>query len=203
MESLLGGGLFALFLIAQALAVVALHGGLANSLAHPGGNITGLTFFATELAVKRLEIIKGLASSMTRVGVLMLRGSPQNDGTMSAMTTAAQSFKVELQPIEIDVLGDLETAVSGARSLPMDGLVITETNLFVTNPSIVAAIVEKRRLPSIAAPVIASKGALLGYGVDFTAMFRHGAVFVDKILKGASPADMPIEQATKFKTVVT
>ena len=90
------------------------------------------------------------------------------------------------------------------RNLVHDGasLVITDTNLFLTNPSIVATIIEKRGLPSIAAPMIAAKGALLGYGVDFTAMFRHAAVFVDKVLKGARPADLPIEQATTFKTIV-
>ena len=176
--------------------------GLASSLAHPGGNITGLTFFVTELAVKRLEMLKSLAPSMIRTGVLMLRGSPPNDSTMSALTTAAQALKVELRPIEVDVLGDLESALSAAGSLPMDGLVIADTNLFLTNASLVAAIVEKRRLPSIASPMIASQGALLGYGVDFTAMFRHGAVFVDRILKGARPGDIPIEQPTKFETVV-
>ena len=121
---------------------------------------------------------------------------------MTAMAAAAQALKVELRPIEVDALGDLESALSVAGTPPMDGLVITDTNLFLTNASSVATIVEKNHLPSVAAPAIASQGALLGYGVDFTAMFRHGAVLVDKILKGAYPADIPIEQPTKFKTVV-
>jgi putative ABC transport system substrate-binding protein len=80
--------------------------------------------------------------------------------------------------------------------------VISDPPLFVTNPSEVASIVQKRRLPSSAAPQIATHGGLLGYGVDFAAMFRHAPVFVDKILKGAKPGDVPIEQATKFTTVV-
>ncbi len=176
--------------------------GLAKSLAHPGGNITGLTFFVTELVVKRLEILKNLAPSTTRAGVLLVRGSPQNKGIMTAMTAAAQALKVELRPIEVDALGDLESTLSASGTLPMDGLVITDTNLFLTNAAAVAAIVAQHRLLSIAAPVIASQGALIGYGVDFTAMFRHGAVLVDKILKGARPADIPIEQPTKFKTLV-
>lgn len=176
--------------------------GLAKSLAHPGGNITGLTFFVTELVVKRLEILKNLAPSTTRAGVLLVRGSPQNNGIMTAMTAAAQALKVELRPIEVDALGDLESTLSASGTLPMDGLVITDTNLFLTNAAAVAAIVAQHRLLSVAAPVIASQGALLGYGVDFTAMFRHGAVLVDKILKGARPADIPIEQPTKFKTLV-
>ncbi len=177
--------------------------GLAASMAHPGGNITGQTFFLTELAAKRLEILASLMPSMTRAGVLLQRGNPLNDSTMSAMTTAAQALKVELRPIEIDVPGDLESALSVVGSTSIDGLVITEANAFVTNSSLVAAIVDKCRVPSIAAPILASRDAtLVGFGVDFTAMFRRSAVFVDKILKGANPADIPIEQPTKLKTIV-
>lgn len=177
--------------------------GLAASLAHPGGNITGQTFFLTELAAKRLEILASLAPSMTRVGVLLQRGAPQNDSTISAMTSAAQALKMELRPIEVGVPGDLESALSVVGSTPMDGLVITDTNVFLTNQSVVAAIVDKCRVPSIAAPIVASRGAaLVGYGVDFTAMFRRATVFVDKILRGANPADIPIEQPTQFKTVI-
>jgi len=122
---------------------------------------------------------------------------------MGAMATAAQALKVELRPIEVDVPGDLESALSLVGSTAVDGLVITDANAFLTNTSIVAAIVDKCRVPSVAAPVVASRGAaLVGYGVDFTAMFRRATVFVDKILKGANPADIPIEQPTQFKTVI-
>jgi putative ABC transport system substrate-binding protein len=177
--------------------------GLAASMAHPGGNITGQTFFLTELAAKRLEILASLAPSITRAGVLMQRGNPLNDSTMRAMTTAAQALKIELRPIEIGIPGDLESALSVVGSTPMDGLVITDANAFVTNSSMVAAIVDKCRVPSVAAPIVASRGtALVGYGVDFTAIFRRATVFVDKILKGANPADVPIEQPTQFKTVI-
>jgi putative ABC transport system substrate-binding protein len=177
--------------------------GLAASMAHPGGNITGQTFFLTELAAKRLEILASLTPSMARAGVLLQRGNPLNIATISAMTNAAQVLKVELRPIEVDVPGDLESALSAVGSTPMDGLVITDANVFLTNQSLIAAIADKCRVPSIAAPVLASRGsALVGYGVDFTAMFRRAAVFVDKILKGASPADIPIEQPTQFKTLI-
>jgi putative tryptophan/tyrosine transport system substrate-binding protein len=177
--------------------------GLAANLARPGGNITGQTFFLTELAAKRLEILASLAPSMTRAGVLLQRGNPLNDSTMSAMTTAAEALKVELRRIEVSIPGDLESTLSVVGSTSVGGLVITEANAFVTNASLVAAIVDKCRVPSIAPPILASRGAaMVGYGVDFTAMFRRSAVFVDKILKGANPADIPIEQPTRFKTVV-
>ncbi|MCK1368466.1 ABC transporter substrate-binding protein [Bradyrhizobium sp. 62] len=177
--------------------------GLADSMAHPGGNITGQTQFATELAAKRLEILVSLAPSMTSVGVLMQRGNPLNNDTMSAITTAAQALNVELRPIELSVPGNLESALSTVGSISMGGLLITEVNAFVTNSSLVAAIVDKCHVPSIAAPILASRGATpVGFGVDFTAMFRRSAVFVDKILKGAKPAAIPIEQPTKLKTIV-
>src|SRR4051794_2923928 len=99
--------------------------GLVASMAHPGGNITGQTFFFTELTAKRLEILVSLAPSMTRAGVLLQRGNPLNDITMSAMTTAAPALKVELRPIEVDIPGDLESALSAVGSTAMDGLVIT------------------------------------------------------------------------------
>lgn len=177
--------------------------GLAASMAHPGGNITGQTFFLTELAAKRLEILASVVPSMTRAGVLLQRGNPLNDSTMSSMTTAARILKVELRPIKVDVPGDIESALTAVGSTPIDGLVVTDANAFVTNSSMVGAIVDKGRVPAIAAPIIASREAApVGYGVDFTAMFRRAAVFVDKILKGANPADIPIEQPTQFKTVI-
>jgi len=175
--------------------------GLAASMAHPGGNITGQTFFLTELAAKRLEILVSLTPSITRAGVLLQRGNPLNNITMSAMTTAAPALKVELLPIEVD--SDLESALSVVDATHMDGLVITDANVFLTNQSLISAIVEKCRVPSVAAPIVAARGAaLVGYGVDFTAMFRRSTVFVDKILKGANPADIPIEQPTQFKTII-
>jgi putative tryptophan/tyrosine transport system substrate-binding protein len=146
--------------------------GLAASMAHPGGNITGQTQFVVELAARRLEILASLVPSMTRAGVLMQRGNPLNNDTMNAITTVAQALKVELRPIEVSVPGNLESALSAVGSTSMDGLLITEANAFITNSSLVAAIVDTCRVPSIAAPILASRGAaLVGYGVDFTAMF--------------------------------
>ena len=176
--------------------------GLAASLAHPGGNITKQTFFAPEIHVKRLEMLKTAIPSMTRAGVLMLGGAQPNAYMLRAMEEAAQALKVALRPIEVGSLGEIDGALSVAGADSIGGVVILDHPQFLTNPSEVAAIVNKRALPSVAAPVIAAHGGLLGYGVEMPAMFRHAAVFVDKILKGAKPGDIPIEEATKFTMVV-
>jgi putative ABC transport system substrate-binding protein len=200
-------GIFAARRATTTIPVVMIAGGdlvamgLATSLAHPGGNITGQTYFFPELQAKRLEILKSATPSMTRAGVLMIRGSQGNRSAMSAVEAAGRALNVALRRIEVGALDEIEGALS-AGSDPIDGVVIGDHPVFVTNPSEVASIVQKRRLPSIAAPQIATHGGLLGYGVDFAAMFRHAPVFVDKILKGAKPGDIPIEQATKFITIV-
>jgi putative ABC transport system substrate-binding protein len=176
--------------------------GLAASLAQPGGNITGQTFFAPELLARRVEFLKTVAPSMTRAGVLMIRNYETNAYMMSLIEDHARALNVALRPIEVEGLGEIEGAPADAGFGPMGGLVIADHSLFITNRSEVASIVQKRLLPSIATLRIAAHGGLFGYGVDFAAMFRHAPVFVDKILKGAKPADIPIEQATKFTTIV-
>jgi len=176
--------------------------GLAASLAHPGGNITGQTFFAPELVAKRLEILKAVAPSATRVAVLMVKGVPTNAHVMSVVEAAAKKMSVELRPVELGGIDELARAFSIAGFAPLDGVVMTDHPLLLTNAAMVATFAGERGLPAIGAPIIATHGGLIGYGVDFPLMFRRAAVFVDKILKGANPGDIPIEQATKFKTIV-
>ena len=176
--------------------------GLAANLAHPGGNITGQTFFAQELVAKRLEILKEVAPSATRVAVLMARGVPTNAHMMSLVEAAAKMMNMEVRPVELGGIDELEGAFPIAGFAPLDGVVLTDHPLLLTNAATVATFAEERGLPAIGAPIIATHGGLIGYGVDFPLMFRRAAVFVDKILKGANPGDIPIEQATKFKTIV-
>jgi putative tryptophan/tyrosine transport system substrate-binding protein len=180
--------------------VVAL--GLVASLAHPGGNITGQTFFLPQFIAKRLEFLKAVAPLLTRVGFVMYRGSPANADLLRAASAAAEALGVELRPIEIGGVGEFESAFPPAASEPITGFVTTDHPLINFNAAALAAIAEKRGLRWIGAPINATQGALIGYGVDFAPMFRHAAVFVDKILKGAKPGEIPIEQPTKFKTVV-
>jgi putative tryptophan/tyrosine transport system substrate-binding protein len=189
--------------LVSATAVIA--GGDLVARGQPGSSRRqhhGTTYFAPELMVKRLELLKNATRSMTRAGVLMVRGGQSNAYDLSLMEEAAQALKVVLRPIEVGGLGEIEGALAVAGADPIGGVMILDHPVFVTYPSVVGAIVVKRGLPSVAAPVIAAHGGLPGYGVDFAAMFRHAATFVDKILKGAKPGDIPIEQATKFITIV-
>jgi putative ABC transport system substrate-binding protein len=176
--------------------------GLVASLAHPGGNITGQTFLVPELVAKRLAFLKQAAPSMIRAGVLLTRDSASNPNMLAVLRVAAGALKVELRPIEVADAGWLESAISAAVDEKIGGLVSTDQTLFIRNADAIAAIAQKRRLPSIGGPLYARNGGLMGYGVNFPPMFRHAAVFVDKILRGEKPGDIPIEQATKFETIV-
>ena len=176
--------------------------GLVASLARPGGNITGQTFLVPELVSKRLEFLAQVAPSMTRAGVLLMRDSPSNANLLAVLRPAAEALKVELRPILIADASDLESAIFDEAGDKIGGLVSTDQSLFIAKAAGIAAIAQKRGLPSVGGPFFAANGGLMGYGVDFSPMMRHAAVFVDKILNGERPGDIPIEQATKFQTLV-
>jgi len=174
----------------------------AASLARPGGNVTGSTFFYLELMAKRLELLKDVAPSISRVGILLLRGSETNSAALEAMGNIAGALKVTLHPIEVGATTELEGAFSALNNQQIGALVVTDHAFFIANADAVAALAAKHRFPSIGTLELARGGGLMAYGVNFPEQFRRAAVFVDKILKGAKPGDIPIEQATKFVTVV-
>jgi putative tryptophan/tyrosine transport system substrate-binding protein len=203
-----GPGVYAAHSATTSIPIVMASGGdliaqgLAVSLAHPGGNITGSAYFAPELLAKRLELLKEIVPPLTRAGVLMFQGLQSNRLSMDAMTPAARALNVELLPIEVVGPSGYEDAFAAASIASIGGLVITDPGQFLGNAALIVSLVNKRGLPAVAAPVFAAAGALVGYGVDFPELWRHAATFVDKILKGAKPGDIPIEQATRFTTVV-
>jgi ABC-type uncharacterized transport system substrate-binding protein len=174
--------------------------GLVASLAHPGGNVTGLTFFLPELMAKRLELLKEVVPSMTRAGVLLPR-SLSNPNVLEMMGATAKALKVRLQPIEVRKPSEFESAFSAWADEQIGGFVMSDHALFGLNAHAIVALAAKRRLPSIGALELPASGGLMGYGVNFPDMFRRAAAFVDKILKGEKPGDIPVEQATKFKSV--
>ena len=179
-----------------------LASGIVSSLARPGGNVTGLTFFNPELAAKRLELLKEVLPDLTDVGILLNSANPANGPTLSQMGTVAQHLKLDLHQFDAGSPADFEAAFAAMATQRIGALVVIEDAMLASNAPAVAALALKRRLPSCAWPDFAIEGGLMAYGVDFPDMFRHAARLVDKIIKGTKPGDLPIERATKFDIVV-
>jgi putative ABC transport system substrate-binding protein len=174
--------------------------GLAESLAHPGGNVTGSNFFLPELMAKRLELLKEVLPSMSSGGALFRRGVASTPNILDAMRAAAKALSVDLSPIEVSGPEEFESAFANWAEQKVGTVVVVD--IFGDQSVAIAAIAARRRIASIGSLELATAGGLIGYGVDLPAMYRRAAVFVDKILKGAKPGDIPIELATKFQTAV-
>ena len=176
--------------------------GIVANLAHPGGNVTGSTFFSPELTAKRLELLKEVLPSMTRVGVLLIRDNEMNGPSLEVMEDTAKALGVGLQPFESRGPADFETAFSTWTDKKIEAVVVGDHAFLVSNTDAIAALAAKHRLPSIGPLELAASGGLMAYGVNFSDMFRRAAVFVDKILRGAKPGDIPVEQVAKIVTIV-
>lgn len=175
--------------------------GLAESLAHPGGNVTGQTIFAPQLIVKRVEMLRRVKPSMTRLGLLLPRGVLSAPTYVRALQEPTQSMGLALQVIEVSDLTEYADALSAGPAAKIDGLVLTDFPLF-SDGTTIAALAASCGVASAGYSSFARNGGLLAYSVDFPSMYRSAVRFVDKILKGAKPGDIPIEQATKFETIV-
>ncbi len=177
--------------------------GLVASLARPGGNVTGMSFFNPELAVKRLELLKEAVPGLTQAGLVFNAANPGSNGpVLTAMTSAAEAFKLTMASFPVHEPGDFEAVFSAMAAKSLPAFVITEDPMLIANAEAAARLALKYRLGSSGFPEFAKAGGFIGYGVDFPDMWRQAAGFVDKILKGAKPGDLPIERSTKFTTVV-
>jgi len=198
-----GRGVFAARQATSTIPIVFAAGGaegLVSSLAHPGGNITGLTYFAPELLAKRLQMLKDIAPSLARAGLLLHRTELRSNHTIEVVRVAAEALKVELFVIEASGREEYESAFATCDEKRIGGLVSSDNTPSAT--AAIAALAATRRLPTLGSLELAKNGGLAGYGVDFAPMYRRAAFFVDRILEGADPGDLPIEQATKFRTIV-
>jgi putative tryptophan/tyrosine transport system substrate-binding protein len=175
---------------------------IVASLAHPGGNVTGSTFFGTELNAKGVELVKEAFPSASRVAVLLKPDNPVTAPVLQAMVLMADRLKLELQPFEARTAGEFQGVFSKIIPTLLDAIVITDDALFVANAGRIADIVSTTRLPSVGFPDFARVGGLIGYGVNFPDLWYRAAYFVDRILKGAKPADLPVQQPTKFQLVI-
>jgi ABC-type uncharacterized transport system substrate-binding protein len=180
--------------------------GLVASLARPGGNITGLTTFATGLVAKRLELLKALVSRSTQVAVLWQPGVFAELTTRDMMEEtqiAGRALGVQLQFVEARRPEDFEKAFSAMREARVSGLLVFPSPLFFDARRNIVAHAAKSRLPAVYPwREGAADGGLMSYATNFPDMYRRAATFVDKILKGAKPSDLPVEQPTTFELVI-
>jgi putative ABC transport system substrate-binding protein len=176
--------------------------GLVASLARPGGNLTGLTFFHAEICAKRVELIKEAIPSLTRIAAFVNPVNPATSLPLTAMQRTASALKSELVPIEVTTRDDIAAAIVTVATRRAQALVAIEDPLITSNARKIADLALQNKVPMIGFRPQAEAGALMEYGVDLADLFFRSASFADKILKGAAPADLPIERAVKFQVVI-
>jgi putative ABC transport system substrate-binding protein len=177
--------------------------GFVASLARPGGNITGFTSFEFGMSIKWLELLKEIAPRVTRVGVLRDPTNPSGIGQMAAMQGPASSLRVELIPIGARDVPEIERGIAEFARGPNDGLVVTIGGTTIRNRSLISTLAVRHRLPAVYANrFFATGGGLIAYGPDFVDQFRRAADYVDRILKGAKPSDLPVQAPTKYQLVI-
>ena len=187
--------------IVMAIVGDPVEAGIVKSVSQPGGNVTGSAFFYGELNAKRLEMIKTALPSLTRVAVLMNPDNPAMVSVLRIMEERAQALNVKLRPIGVRRLDELETAVALAKE-QTEALTIIDEGLLIANAGRIAELAIRSRLPSIGFREYVVAGGLIAYGVDFLDIWRGSMALVDKILKGTKPADLPIQQATRFELII-
>ena len=188
--------------IVMAITGDAVATGLVQSIARPGANITGSTFFFPELNAKRLELIKEAVPHIRRVGVLLNPDNLSHAPALKAMEEAAKSLRLEIHPFAVTDPGQFASAFSTMIEKQMEAVEVVDDRMLYANGKTIANLAISKRLPVIGNRDLMEGDGLIAYGVDFIPMYRRAATFVDKILKGAKPADLPIEQATKFELVI-
>lgn len=177
--------------------------GLVKSLARPGGNITGLSNLSADIAPKRLEMLLTIVPKLSRVAVLVNPSNPANIKNLEGLEAAGQKRGVKILRADARTPQEIDDAFSLIRQQNAGALVVSLEPLFQQQKSQIAELTAKHRLPSMAAyREYAEAGGLMSYGSNLTEIFQRTATYVDKILKGAKPADLPVEQPTKFELVI-
>ena len=177
--------------------------GLAASLAKPGGNVTGLASLSAELIGKRVELMKELLPRVSSLAVFLYPANPGTPATLSALDATSRTLRIGLQRVEIRGAGDFENAFRAVATSGAGGVVLQDDPLTRSARAQIAHLALKHRLPlSAGLPEVAESGALIAYGPDRVDLYRRAAGLVDRILKGAKPADLPFEQATKFEMIL-
>jgi ABC-type uncharacterized transport system substrate-binding protein len=175
--------------------------GIIASLARPGGNITGLSATVTEIYPKRVELLRELVPRATRLAGLFNMGNPAIPRQWHEVETAARSLGMQAQLLDVRKIEDLRPAFEAASRQRADALVVGLETLTLANAPLIVELAAKHRLPAMYAST-EFVGGLASYGVNYPDHYRRAATFIDKIFKGAKPADLPVEQPTKFELAV-
>jgi putative ABC transport system substrate-binding protein len=177
--------------------------GLVASLAHPGGNVTGLSQMVPELVGKQLEVLKEVAPKISRVALLSNPANSAHALAIRDMKVAARSLGVQLQLLEARGPSEIGSAFAAMTTERAGAVIVLVDSMLIDHRTRIADLAARRRLPTVSATIeTAEAGGLIAYGPSVRDMFRRAAAYVDKILKGAKPADLPIEQPTKFELVI-
>jgi len=177
--------------------------GFVASLAHPGGNITGFALFEFAVGSKWLELLKQIAPSVSRVAVIYDPATPSATGFLPLIEAAGRSFGVDIFVHSVRDTNEIESAISALAAQPNGGLIALAGPLITVKRDLILSLANKSRLPTVFAfRYYAQAGALVSYGVDNLDLYRRAASYVDRILKGEKPSDLPVQQASKFQLII-
>ncbi|PYM96067.1 MAG: ABC transporter substrate-binding protein [Candidatus Rokuibacteriota bacterium] len=177
--------------------------GLVSSLARPGGNVTGLSFVGTELAGKQVELLKEAVPGLARITVLANPSNASHQPRTREIADVARALKLQSDVLEARTPGEIREAFATMAKRRPGAVIVLADPLFVLEASYIVRFAAEHRLPVMyGLREVVAAGGLIAYGANFTDMFRRAAIYVDKILKGARPADLPVEQASRFELVI-
>jgi ABC-type uncharacterized transport system substrate-binding protein len=177
--------------------------GFVESLARPGGNATGFALFEYTLSGKWLELLKEIAPGVTRAAVLRDPAVGSGTGQYAIIQAVAQSLKVELRPMDVRDPGEIERAVVAFAQVPKGGLIIVGAPSAIVHRNLIITLAARHQLPAVyPIPYFARSGGLISYGPDSIDPYRRAAAYVDRILKGEKPADLPVQAPTKYELVI-
>jgi len=184
-------------------AIDPVAGGWVASLARPGGNATGFTSIEFSMGGKWLELLKQIAPSVKRAAVIRDPTTPAGSGQFGAIQTVAPSFGVEVSPIDVRETDKIESAVTTFAQGPNGGLIVGSTSLALIHRDLIITLAARHRLPAVYPfRLYATQGGLISYGPDQVDPYRRAAGYVDRILKGEKPADLPVQAPTKYELAV-
>ena len=177
--------------------------GFVDSLSRPGGNATGFMLFEYSLSAKWLELLKQIAPGVTRVAVLRDPAIPTGPAQFGVIQSAAPSLGVEVSPVNVRDAGEIERAITAFARSPNGGLIVTGSSLAELHRDLIVTLAARHKLPAVYFNrFFVAAGGLISYGVDLIDQYRRAAGYVDRILKGEKPADLPVQNPTKFELVI-